>query len=121
MQHAAKSTINLAVSIAETHLSESQIGRNSALNVPLRFASKSNENTIENIEQNEHFDVLLRVLSVILGDSRHYESLRRYLYSNAENRFLNAQAVGQQHLAQQRKACTKTDAYLPLLLKRILH
>ncbi|PGR17388.1 hypothetical protein COC52_29245 [Priestia megaterium] len=101
---AAKSTINLAVSIAETHLSESQIGRNSALNVPLRFASKSNENTIENIEQNEHFDVLLRVLSVMVGDSRCYGFLQRYLHSNAKNRLLNAQAVGQQHLAQHEKS-----------------
>ncbi|MDR7246330.1 hypothetical protein [Priestia megaterium] len=45
-------------------MSVSLIGRNSALNALLRFVSKSSENTIENTEQNEHFDVLLRVLSV---------------------------------------------------------
>ena len=99
MRQGARRTTNLAVSIAVSPLHGSLIGRNSALNAPLRFASKSSETTIGNTEQNEHFDVLLRVLSVILGDSRRYESLQRYLHSNAKNRFLNAQAVGQQHLA----------------------
>jgi hypothetical protein len=91
IHHGAKAITNPDVNIAEIHLSASPIARNSALNAPLRFASRNSENTIANTEQNEHFDVLSHVLSVILSDSRRYGSLRGYLYSKAKNRRLNAQ------------------------------